>query len=628
MSIIFTMDKIHFEKEDDMSKEKELVSVVIPTYNRRNNLERSLGSVLRQSYDNMEILIVDDGSDDGTEEYVKSIGDPRVFYYKNATNMGPSASRNRGASLAKGAYIAFQDSDDEWLPEKLEKMMNILESAGEHVGLAYHEMQEAEGKGEIIPSRNIPVIYKNGYIYRYMLLYPLISPQACVFRKECFEKCGGFQEALSALEDYELFLRVAENYEICFLGEPLVMIYDTPGSVNKRWHGKIDTEIYVMDTMYGSLKQYNLLEQKMDLVRLQAENYGCEDYFYEKMLVLLDNISKSGKDEHKRDELWKALDNSATKVRTVGCDDRSIYYQNAAGQIRRLKESLLSLYGNIKKNAVVLVSNYPAICAALRDVIEDMKAYADLTRCPMKERDSLAEWENMLSQGVKEDGKRILQQVLEALIDKCEAYLGEMESAKCICTNCGADVRFLPPTPYRKILRKHYGKEVQTTTYLFEEERNRCPLCGATEEIRFLVGFLEDIQPEEDERLKVCCVLPEQTPLKNVPQYVQQYIRTHDYMECGGNYRFDENCAADVLIVLDVFDGTNDDSVLKQIRKKVKVNGICIFMMSEIADEEALLEMFERCGLEVQCIDQNWFGTEYYTDYGFAQSSKMYMASM
>lgn len=98
-----------------------LVSVIIPTYNRVRTLPAAIDSVLNQTYKNLELIVMDDGSEDGTEQYVRNIADPRIRYRKSERNMGPSAARNNGAKLAAGEYLAFQDSDDEWMPDKLEK---------------------------------------------------------------------------------------------------------------------------------------------------------------------------------------------------------------------------------------------------------------------------------------------------------------------------------------------------------------------------------------------------------------------------------------------------------------------------------------------------------------------------
>jgi glycosyltransferase involved in cell wall biosynthesis len=127
---------------------KPTVSVIIPTYNRAHLIGRAIQSVLKQTYQDFEVIVVDDGSIDNTEEVVKKIQENRVYYYKHDKNKGGSAARNTGISLAKGEYIAFQDSDDEWLPEKLEKQIGVFNNQTKNVGVVYTGFYRIEGNNK------------------------------------------------------------------------------------------------------------------------------------------------------------------------------------------------------------------------------------------------------------------------------------------------------------------------------------------------------------------------------------------------------------------------------------------------------------------------------------------------
>lgn len=120
-----------------MLNEKPTVSVILPTYNRAHLVGRAIQSVLDQMYQDFEIIVVDDGSGDNTEEIINGFTDTRIRYVKHQKNKGGSAARNTGIKLAKGKYIAFQDSDDEWLPDKLEKQMKAFKKASDEVGVVY-----------------------------------------------------------------------------------------------------------------------------------------------------------------------------------------------------------------------------------------------------------------------------------------------------------------------------------------------------------------------------------------------------------------------------------------------------------------------------------------------------------
>jgi len=112
-----------------------LVTIVIPTYNRGYILSRAIKSVLNQTYQNMEIIIVDDGSKDNTEEVVKKFTDTRIQYIRHSENRGLSAARNTGIKNSKSDFVAFLDSDDEYLPEKIEKSLEVFKNARENLGM-------------------------------------------------------------------------------------------------------------------------------------------------------------------------------------------------------------------------------------------------------------------------------------------------------------------------------------------------------------------------------------------------------------------------------------------------------------------------------------------------------------
>src|SRR5262245_18204916 len=117
------------------------VSIVIPTYNRANLIARSLQSVLDQSYEDFEILVIDDGSTDQTAAVVAGFRDQRIIYTRLARNSGAGGARNVGIKMSKGQFLAFQDSDDEWLPQKLAKHMEMFKKGASKLGVVYSDKQ-------------------------------------------------------------------------------------------------------------------------------------------------------------------------------------------------------------------------------------------------------------------------------------------------------------------------------------------------------------------------------------------------------------------------------------------------------------------------------------------------------
>lgn len=636
---------------EEKERQNELISVIICTYNRVGLLGRSIQSVLSQTYTNLELLIIDDCSADNTGEFVKGLSDQRIRYYRNENNLGLSASKNRGASLAKGELLAFQDDDDEWKPEKLATLMEVwIKERTEETGMIYHEMQE-QGASAFIPSRDIPLEWKSKDIFRHMLLYPMIGATASLIRKSCLDELGGFNEKLGSIEDYEFYLRMASKYRILFVEEPLMIIYDTPGSVNKRFKSKIDTELYILDTMYEFLCKYGILQEKIDLIRQQAENYDCDEYFYEQILQLCEQKCDAGKGA----EIKKSIRKVAMTFGKSQRGDRSAYYQNAAGQIGRLTESLSKLQNNISQNPSMVCKNNAAICQALREVIGDIKEYTDLSLHPQKERARLGELEAEL--GKEQGSGQILCEVLNGVLEEAKELMRQIGDSQNICTVCGSKVRFLPLSPYRKVMRAHYGYQRENVEFLFEDEnKDRCPVCGAAQKDRFLVGFMEDVQAEGNERLKIFCMKPKGSEKSETEEYVKGYAEKRTYLEyIDQKPEPDNGEKADVILCADILEqSANDLIVLKEMHEMLADDGVGIVVVSALSTGEAaeerpgvtgaecwenfgledvcrvyskekLVSQFTEAGFEVQTADINWFGDFYYESYGFSDVARLFI---
>jgi len=223
-----------------MPEKNPTVSVIIPTYNRAHLIGRAIQSVLNQTYQDFEIIIVDDGSTDNTEEVIKEYQeqDKRIRYIRHEKNKGGSAARNTGIKLTRGEYIAFQDSDDEWLPEKLEKQMKVFENPPPKVGVVYTGFWRIENNKKIY----IPfswVKQKEGNIHKELLKGNFVTTQSIVARKECFKKAGMFDEKLPRFQDWELVIRLSKYYDFKCIDEPLLISYYTLDSISANNEGYI-----------------------------------------------------------------------------------------------------------------------------------------------------------------------------------------------------------------------------------------------------------------------------------------------------------------------------------------------------------------------------------------------------
>lgn len=205
------------------------VTVIIPTYNRGHVIRRALHSVLHQTYQSLEVIVVDDGSTDNTEAIVASFNDPRILYIRHETKQGAAAARNTGIEAASADFIAFQDSDDEWLCEKLERQMAIFRQAGANVGVVYTGFLRLENnRASYCPPKNIK---KSGNILESLLNGNFVTTQAVVVRKACFQKVGMFDEQLPRLQDWELFIRMAKHYEFICIDEPFLIAFHSTTSI-------------------------------------------------------------------------------------------------------------------------------------------------------------------------------------------------------------------------------------------------------------------------------------------------------------------------------------------------------------------------------------------------------------
>jgi len=232
------------------------VTVILPTYNRAQSITRSIRSVLSQTYQDFEFIIIDDGSIDNTEKIVRKFQekDKRIRYIRHNKNKGSATARNTGIKAAKREYIAFQDSDDEWLPEKLEKQMKVFKNVPPKVGVVYTGFWKIDGdKRKYIPSSRVK--QKEGDIHKKLLNGNFVDTPTVLIKKECFEKVGIFDEHLCALEDWELWIRVSKHYHFKFIDEPLLISHYTSNSVNINLNSLIWASKLILEEHFEEFKR-------------------------------------------------------------------------------------------------------------------------------------------------------------------------------------------------------------------------------------------------------------------------------------------------------------------------------------------------------------------------------------
>lgn len=207
-----------------------MVSVIIPTYNRGDRIIQSVKSVLSQSYKAFELIVVDDGSTDNTEEVIKALKDSRIRYVKKK-NGGAASARNYGVACAKYDIIAFQDSDDIWRPNKLEIQLKAMENTGADVVFCRFERHNyASDKGG---TSIRPTMHAGMLSFDEIAAESIVSTQTVMAKKKVMEALP-FDETLRKMEDYEWAVRAADKYSFSLVDDVLVDVYLQMDSITHR----------------------------------------------------------------------------------------------------------------------------------------------------------------------------------------------------------------------------------------------------------------------------------------------------------------------------------------------------------------------------------------------------------
>jgi lipopolysaccharide heptosyltransferase II len=202
---------------------KKTVSIIIPTYNRASMLPRAIESVLRQDYPDVEIIVIDDCSQDDTANVVRGYDDKRLRYIRLPENMGVAAARNFGIKSATGDFIAFLDSDDEFMPGKIERQVRVFELVSPRPGMVITNYWNKGDISHLIIDADVPsgfVSVENKFpadIFN--------GPPSWMLSRECVEKVGLFDEELRTLEDLDYFARAVRAMPVYYLNEPLSLIH-------------------------------------------------------------------------------------------------------------------------------------------------------------------------------------------------------------------------------------------------------------------------------------------------------------------------------------------------------------------------------------------------------------------
>ncbi|MCJ8280166.1 MAG: glycosyltransferase [Rivularia sp. ALOHA_DT_140] len=225
-------------------------SIIIPAYNAIKYLPETLESVLKQSFTDFEVFIIDDGSYDNIVEWVDGIQDSRVKFISQK-NKGVSAARNLGISNASGEYIAFLDADDLWESSKLEKQLQYL-AENPSVGLIHAEMALIDEESKSLGRKFTSDI--EGNALKQLLEQNTIVTSSVIVRRSCLEKVGNFDNNLTSSEDWELWVRIALHYSIAIIKEPLVFYRIHANNTTKNWQ-MLEQDLRLIEQVFQSVPE-------------------------------------------------------------------------------------------------------------------------------------------------------------------------------------------------------------------------------------------------------------------------------------------------------------------------------------------------------------------------------------
>lgn len=263
-----------------------MVNVIIPTYGRESKIVmRAVESIKNQTYCEWNVYVVDDNKEGNPyspaiKNAIQNENNDKIHYVRMEKNSGACAARNKGIEISEGEFVAFLDDDDEWLPTKLEKQIKVLENS--NAGFVYCGLQLLNEKSGKV--RSSGTLFLQGNVYTRLLRDNFIGGTSeIIARRECFEKCGGFRLDMPSSQDYEMWLRLAQKYEVDNVPEDLVIYHIHQGeAITKSLDKRIEGYRKILESYYE------------DIVK-NKENHSFQLYNLGKFLILNKQGIEGGK---------------------------------------------------------------------------------------------------------------------------------------------------------------------------------------------------------------------------------------------------------------------------------------------------------------------------------------------
>lgn len=234
-----------------------IVSVIIPTYNRAHVVNQAIESVLRQTHQDYEIIVVDDCSTDNTEEVIKDYVDSRIHYLRHEQNHGAPWARNSGAKIARGKYLAFLDSDDFWYPEFLERQLSVLGDLPPTVGMTCNGLiRKTDESIRIMKFINRALTFDENLIHG-----AGICTSSFVVRKSAFQKIGGFDVDFNSFQDFDFLLRMSAQYRIKAIDDVLLEYRPGVDSISRNMAAKAQGFNHIINNYRDDILRLGLVNK-------------------------------------------------------------------------------------------------------------------------------------------------------------------------------------------------------------------------------------------------------------------------------------------------------------------------------------------------------------------------------
>ncbi|MBN2454969.1 MAG: glycosyltransferase [Sedimentisphaerales bacterium] len=253
---------------------KSKVSICVPTYNRKDYLAETLASVYSQTYTDYEVVVVDDGSTDGTSDMIERAGYKNLRYHWQK-NSGDAAARNKLINLAQGQYITFVDSDDLLMPDSVERLIRAEESQDDAV-IAYGPYLRIDENGKVYGASKRKLY--SGFITKYLFESIIVHSCGSMFPKQVLEQAGGFDQSLPVCSDYDLWLRLSLKCRFIALSGPTFKRRRHQGNLSVISSGNQITELKVLECFYFEKGGKSIIPKRIAMRRLSRQQYRAGKY--------------------------------------------------------------------------------------------------------------------------------------------------------------------------------------------------------------------------------------------------------------------------------------------------------------------------------------------------------------